>query len=197
MIKVAAVQGAPNYLDLTGTLSRMRTILEGAVDNGCQLIAFPEVYVAGDPDWVWLERPCIEQKLFPVLSTKLCADSRSGNHGAVADGGECATARRWHLDACMISSLRYFSNGHQERMEKEYPRWEVCRGVTSNEMGKAAILTGNIVSCCRVPAIVGTDRSIDGKSAHGPQSPAKRLPGNRIPSLRNQRGTAQKVHAVL
>jgi aliphatic nitrilase len=64
MIKVAAVQGEPNYLDLTGTLRRMRTILEGAADNGCQLIAFPEVYVAADPDWVWLERPCIGQKLF-------------------------------------------------------------------------------------------------------------------------------------
>jgi aliphatic nitrilase len=67
MIKVAAVHGAPNYLDLTGTLSRMRTILEGAADSGCQLIAFPEVYVAGDHDWVWLEWPCIGQKLFPVL----------------------------------------------------------------------------------------------------------------------------------
>jgi nitrilase len=67
MIKIAAVQGAPKYLDLTGTLSRMRTILEDAADNGCQLIAFPEVYVAGYPYWVWLERPYIGQKLFPVL----------------------------------------------------------------------------------------------------------------------------------
>ena len=68
MIKVAAVHTALNYLDLTGTLNRMRTILEGAADYGCQLIAFPGVYIAGDPDWVWLERPCIGQKLFPVLS---------------------------------------------------------------------------------------------------------------------------------
>ena len=67
MIKIAAVQGAPKYLDLTGTLRRMRTILEDAADNGCQLIAFPEVYVAGYPYWVWLERPRIGQKLFPVL----------------------------------------------------------------------------------------------------------------------------------
>jgi nitrilase len=67
MIKVAAAHGALNYLDLTGALSRMRTIPEGATDYGCQLIAFPEVYVAGDPDLVWLERSCIGQKLFPVL----------------------------------------------------------------------------------------------------------------------------------
>ena len=67
MIKVAAVQGAPKYLDLTGTLAKMRTILEEAADNGCQLIAFPEVYIPGYPYWVWLERPCIGQKLFPVL----------------------------------------------------------------------------------------------------------------------------------
>ena len=37
MIKIAAVQGAPKYLDLTGTLGKMKTILEKAADNGCQL----------------------------------------------------------------------------------------------------------------------------------------------------------------
>jgi hypothetical protein len=33
MIKVAAVRGAPKYLDLTGTLSRMRTILEDVAET--------------------------------------------------------------------------------------------------------------------------------------------------------------------
>jgi nitrilase len=67
MIKVAAVQGAPKYLALTGTLAKMRTILEQAADHGCQLIAFPQVYTPGYPYWVWLERPCVGQKLFAVL----------------------------------------------------------------------------------------------------------------------------------
>ncbi len=67
MIKIAAVQGAPKYLDLTGTLIKMKAILENAADNGCQLVAFPEVYISGYPYWVWLEPPCIGQKLFQVL----------------------------------------------------------------------------------------------------------------------------------
>ncbi|MGA9790362.1 MAG: carbon-nitrogen hydrolase family protein [Terriglobales bacterium] len=67
MIKIAAVQGAPKYLDLTGTLGKMRNILEEAADNGCKLIAFPEVYIPGYPYWVWLDRPCVGQRLFHAL----------------------------------------------------------------------------------------------------------------------------------
>jgi aliphatic nitrilase len=67
MIKLAAVQGAPKYLDLTGTLGKMKAILENAADHGCQLIAFPEAYIPGYPYWVWLERPYVGQKLFQVL----------------------------------------------------------------------------------------------------------------------------------
>lgn len=67
MIRVAAVQGAPKYLDLQGTLARMKSILEEAADTGCGLIAFPEVYIPGYPYWVWLDRPCAGQKLFHTL----------------------------------------------------------------------------------------------------------------------------------
>lgn len=67
MIRVAAVQGAPKYLDLGGTLARVRTILEEAADKGCALIAFPEVYIPGYPYWVWLNRPSAGQKLFHTL----------------------------------------------------------------------------------------------------------------------------------
>lgn len=67
MIKVAAVQGAPRYLDLAGTLAKMRTIVEEAADKGCNLIAFPEAYLPGYPYWVWLDRPCLGQRLFQTL----------------------------------------------------------------------------------------------------------------------------------
>ncbi len=67
MIKIAAVQDWPKYLDLRGTLEKMNTLMEEAADNGCQLIAFPEAYIPGYPYWVWLERPCVGQKLFPLL----------------------------------------------------------------------------------------------------------------------------------
>lgn len=67
MIKIAAVQGAPKYLELTGKLGRIRNILEEAADNGCQLIAFPEVYIPRYPYWVGLDRPCVGQRLFHAL----------------------------------------------------------------------------------------------------------------------------------
>jgi predicted amidohydrolase len=67
MIKIAAVQGAPKYLDLAGTLGKMKHIVEEAADNGCKLIAFPEAYIPGYPYWVWLDRPCLGQRLFPAL----------------------------------------------------------------------------------------------------------------------------------
>jgi nitrilase len=67
MIKVAAVQDAPKYLDLTGTLEKMRIILERAADSGCKLIAFPEAYLPGYPYWVWLERPRLGQRMFHAL----------------------------------------------------------------------------------------------------------------------------------
>lgn len=98
MIKVSAVHGALNYLDLTGTLSRTRAILEGAADYGCQLIAFPGVYIAGDPDWVWLERPCIGKICsrcsietpcgFPVQQSGSCRGWRG-----VCDGSPLALGR--------------------------------------------------------------------------------------------------------
>jgi hypothetical protein len=76
MIKVTAVQGAPNYLELTGTLGGMRTNLEDGAGNGCQLIAFREVYVAGYPCRVWLNSP-VSCKSYPGALSKLCGDSRS------------------------------------------------------------------------------------------------------------------------
>jgi nitrilase len=67
MIKVAALQGAPKYLDLAGTLGKMKSILGEAADHGCKLIAFPEVYVPGYPYWVWIERPYVGQNFFSLL----------------------------------------------------------------------------------------------------------------------------------
>jgi predicted amidohydrolase len=93
MIKIATVQGAPKCLDLTGTLGKMKPILEDAADNGCQLIAFPEAYIPRYPYWVWLDQPCVE-KTVPGTLSKLCADSRFGHHGAFAEGERNDRTRR-------------------------------------------------------------------------------------------------------
>ena len=67
MIKIAVVQDSPKYLDLNGTLRKIKILMQEAADKGCQLIAFPETFIPGYPYWVWLEAPYLGQKLFPVL----------------------------------------------------------------------------------------------------------------------------------
>src|SRR5256885_14799594 len=53
MIKIAAVQAAPVFLDRDATVDRVcARIAEGAA-AGAKLVVFPESFVPGYPDWVW------------------------------------------------------------------------------------------------------------------------------------------------
>jgi len=49
---VAAVQAAPVWLDRDATLDRVVALAEKAAAGGARLIAFPETFVPGYPDWV-------------------------------------------------------------------------------------------------------------------------------------------------
>jgi aliphatic nitrilase len=55
--KVAAVQAAPVYLDLDGTIDKVIGLAEDAARQGCKLIAFPETFAPGYPFWIWLGAP--------------------------------------------------------------------------------------------------------------------------------------------
>jgi len=50
---VAAVQAAPEFLDLDGTVRKACDRIAEAAAAGARLVAFPEAFVAGYPDWVW------------------------------------------------------------------------------------------------------------------------------------------------
>lgn len=53
--KVAAVQAAPVFLDLEKTLDKALSLIAEASRNGANLVAFPEVFIAGYPYWNRLE----------------------------------------------------------------------------------------------------------------------------------------------
>lgn len=55
--KAAAVQTAPVYLDTDATVDKVVRLIGEAAGNGAQLVAFPEVFVAGYPYWNWIGTP--------------------------------------------------------------------------------------------------------------------------------------------
>ena len=56
-VKVAAVQAAPVLLDRDATIGKVVALAEKAAAEGARLVAFPEAFVPGYPDWVWRTRP--------------------------------------------------------------------------------------------------------------------------------------------
>ena len=52
--KVAAAQAAPVFLNLKETVKKACSLISKAGKKGAKLIVFPEVFISGYPDWVWL-----------------------------------------------------------------------------------------------------------------------------------------------
>lgn len=53
-IKIAAAQLAPVFLNKEKTIEKACEAISEAGKNGAKLIVFPEVFISGYPDWVWL-----------------------------------------------------------------------------------------------------------------------------------------------
>lgn len=55
--RAAAVQVSPVFLNVEATVEKACSIIAEAAKNGAQLVAFPEVFVAGYPYWNWIMTP--------------------------------------------------------------------------------------------------------------------------------------------
>lgn len=65
--KAAAVQTSPVFLNVEKTIEKAISLIKEASSNGAQLIAFPEVFVAGYPYWNWIMTPVQGSKWYEQL----------------------------------------------------------------------------------------------------------------------------------
>jgi len=65
--KAAAVQTSPVFLNVEKTIEKAISFIKEASNNGAQLIAFPEVFVAGYPYWNWVMTPVQGSKWYEQL----------------------------------------------------------------------------------------------------------------------------------
>jgi nitrilase len=54
MVRIAAAQATPRFLDRDATIEKACTLIAQAGDAGAKLVVFPESFVPGYPDWVWI-----------------------------------------------------------------------------------------------------------------------------------------------
>ncbi|MBF0695668.1 MAG: carbon-nitrogen hydrolase family protein [Flavobacterium sp.] len=65
--KAAAVQTSPVFLNVEKTIDKAISLIVEAAQNGANLIAFPEVFVAGYPYWNWIMTPVEGSKWYEKL----------------------------------------------------------------------------------------------------------------------------------
>jgi len=65
--KAAAVQTSPVFLNVGKTVEKAVSFIKEASANGANLVAFPEVFIAGYPYWNWIMTPVQGSKWYELL----------------------------------------------------------------------------------------------------------------------------------
>lgn len=73
---IAAAQVAPNFLDVEKSVQKACELISQAGKNNAELIVFPEAFISGYPDWVWVI-PNGNGTMLDELYTELVANSIS------------------------------------------------------------------------------------------------------------------------
>jgi nitrilase len=87
--KVAAVQDTPVFMDKNATIDKACGLIAEAAREGASLVVFPEAFVPGYPDWVWVLPPG-QKQLINELYGGLLENSVSVPDEATGRLGEAA-----------------------------------------------------------------------------------------------------------
>ncbi len=89
--KIAAVQDSPIFLNKDATIEKACELIMKAAGNGAKLVVFPEAFISGYPDWVWLLPPA-RKDLINKLYGELLASAVSIPDEAVERIGKASKA---------------------------------------------------------------------------------------------------------
>ncbi len=89
--KVAVAQATPVFLDRAATIAKACDLIGEAGRNGARLVAFPEAFVPGYPDWVWAV-PSGENDFLGGLYARLLEQAVSVPSAATEQLGRAARA---------------------------------------------------------------------------------------------------------
>ena len=101
--KVAAAQAAPVYMDLGRTVEKACDMIADAGRQGARLVVFPEAFIPGYPDWVWLV-PARDKAGLNSLYAELLGNAVSIPSPAIEK--VCRTAKRARVSVAVGISER-------------------------------------------------------------------------------------------
>lgn len=78
VVRVAAVQAEPRWLDLDAGVAQVVDLIAEAAAGGAQLVGFGETFVPGYPWWIWLDSPAWGMQFVARYAAN--AMTRDGEH---------------------------------------------------------------------------------------------------------------------
>lgn len=132
IVRVAAVQAAPAWLDRDAATAKAAALIAEAAAGGAQLVTFPEAWLPGYPWWIWLGSPAWGVPFFlelfansveiPSATTKALCDAAQEHRVHVVMGmdeksGGSLYCTQLHIDASgeIVGRHRKLKPTHVER----------------------------------------------------------------------------------